>query len=213
MTIEFPVMADVIPAGVFGEARVDHFEITEHEARFANLRQAINPQRYNQYDLIVPGKYARLSVGGELVMTDTPMERLTNREFMRAAHGRVLIGGLGLGMILHPLLQKQDVEQVTVIERSADVITLVAPTLDTPERPAQCGLTIIHADVFNWQPPRGERWNTIYFDIWPNICGDYADEIARLHRKYARYLDRSDPRCWMGSWRADDMRRARSRYA
>ncbi len=46
----------------------------------------------------------------------------------------MLINGLGLGMVLHAILQKDDVTHVTVIEKEQDVINLVAASFATDLR-------------------------------------------------------------------------------
>lgn len=91
--MSFPQMCKVVPEGEKGLARVRHFEISEFDAGMSAIRD-----RWMRVD---PGKYARLTVDGRLFMSDTRMERITNGDFVRQAHGRVLIAGLGLGMILH----------------------------------------------------------------------------------------------------------------
>jgi spermidine synthase len=132
-------------------------------------------------------------VRDKLVMSDTPMEVATNREVVERATGRVLIAGLGLGLILGPIFAKPDVEAVTVVEREPDVIALVGPLVQDPR------LEIICADIEVWRPPRGARYETIYFDIWPDIDVANLVQIKRLHRRFRRRLARA-PGAWLGSW-------------
>lgn len=186
---QFPSMVDVVPPSSLGIAKVEHFEVSSSASRFSALRPG---------EFVPEGKYARLYVGGTMMMSDTMLEHRTNYEFVRRAHGRVLIAGLGLGMVVHPLFAKDRGERVTsvcVVEKHADVIALVQPTL-----PAAAGVTVVHADIHTWEPPLAERWNTIYFDIWPNLCTDNLDVMTRLHRRYRKHLDKSDGAAWMGSW-------------
>ena len=50
------------------------------------------------------------------------------------------------------------------------------------------------ADALEYKPPRGEQYDVVWHDIWPNICTDNLPEMHKLHRKYGR-------RCnWQGSW-------------
>lgn len=191
----FPQMADRIPEGRCGKAEVTHFDVTEMESRLTAIRREYVPV----------GRYASLRVNGRLMMTDTPMERQTNWHFATHANGRVLIAGLGLGMILDPVIEKETVASVEVIEKSADVIALVGPHFVHPK------LTTIHDDIFEWKPPRGQMWDTIYFDIWPDLCADNLDEMATLHRRFARRLDRTNSRAWMGSWGRETLQRRRRR--
>lgn len=37
--------------------------------------------------------------------------------------------------------------------------------------------------------PKGQKWDTIYFDIWPDVCIDNLEGAARLARKFSPRLD------------------------
>jgi hypothetical protein len=177
-------MTKILKPASKGDARIEHFTVSKQDAAFQAMRG----------DCIAPGTYARIYADGELMMSDTDMERRSNWTFAHKAHGRVLIAGLGLGMILTGMDQAK-VTDVTVVEKSQDVIDLVGPHFPK--------VRTICADILAWQPPKGEKWNTIYFDIWPHICTDNLKDMAVLHRRFASRLDRSDPDAWMGSWMRD----------
>lgn len=132
-------------------------------------------------------KYARLLLNGSVMMTDADFERRTNSSFMQNAHGDVLIAGLGIGLILDPITSKCN--SVTVVEKSSDVIALIGPHYPS--------VKIVQSDIFAWQPPAGSSWDTIYFDIWPDINSDTVAEGTKLKRRYRKYL-REDG--WMESW-------------
>jgi spermidine synthase len=136
------------------------------------------------------------------MMSDLAYERLTCLDVVRRTHGDGLIAGLGLGMILHPILNTSAVRQVTVVEKYPDVIDLIRPTL-----PGGARLAIVCADIFTWTPPPGSRYDVIWFDIWPDVAPARLSEMARLHRRFARYLNRTNPRRWMESWHRRESRR------
>jgi spermidine synthase len=190
----FPRMVEMVQPGNVGKAEVDHYEVSKHESAMSAWRRG---------DYCPPGKYARLLVDNHLVMSDTSMERYSNVEFLRHAHGNVLVAGLGLGMILHPALAKPEVAHITVIEKYQDVIDLIAPTLPSGE------LEIICADIFEWTPVKGRKWNVIYFDIWPDICTGNLEDMAKMHQRFKGRLDRTDSYCWMSSWMRDRLKAER----
>lgn len=129
-------------------------------------------------------KYTRLIVDGTLWMTDAEFECMTNLRVVEWAAGDVLIAGLGIGLILQPLLDSPDVKSVTVLERSADVIALVGPRYEHPK------LTIVEADAYTWKPP-ATAYNLIYFDIWANVPNeDNKEEITALKKRYRPALKR-----------------------
>lgn len=193
----FPSMPEVVNEGVKGIAKVEHFTVSKAESMLTSFRGGL--------DYVPEGRYARLYVGNTLMMSDTRMERSSNYTVARKAHGDVLIAGLGLGMVLSAILSKPEVKSVTVIEKHQDVIDLIAPHFNPSK------LSIICADIFEWQPPKSRKFDTIYFDIWPDICTDNLEQIAKLHQRFKGKLNRANPNCWMGSWMRDYLRSHRQR--
>lgn len=122
-------------------------------------------------------KYCRLFVGSSVMMTDAEFERRTNISPICEARGHALIAGLGIGLILKPFIEK--CESVTVIEKEDDVIALVAPYFPS--------VTVIHADIFEWLPDRGMKFDTIYFDIWADVCPDDLEADKLLRKRFRKY--------------------------
>lgn len=179
----FDGLRNRLPEGRCGEAEVSYITVTADMSARSAARGNYVP----------PGDYVRLRVGPTYVMSDTPMERRSNLEVVRRAHGRVLIAGLGLGMILGPILRKSEVESVTVVEVSRDVVNLIAPRWADPK------LTVIGGDIWEYSPRLGEL-NTVYFDIWPLRSRDNLPQMAELRRRALCWLDPKDPSGWVGSW-------------
>lgn len=191
----FPKMCEYLKPVEGKEFEIVHRELTEEQIKFGKLRDFINARR--EFDGQEPGTIVQLgNKHGGLLMTDTEMERLTNISFYEHAQGNVLIGGLGLGMILLAAQAKEKVDSITVVEIHQEVIDLVATQL-----PLNGKVTIICDDVFVWYPPKGVKYSTIYFDIWNSICDDDYEEMKKLHRRFARRLNRENPDFWMSSWR------------
>jgi len=186
----FHEMHKVVPEGECGAAKVEHFTVTEEASRFTALRGAL--------DYVPPGRYARLLVGGHTVMSDTDLEHRTNFEVVRKAQGDVLIAGLGLGMILWPIVAKPEVRSVLVVELRPEVIALVGPHL-----PRKKLRMVVEGDIYTWRPPKGTKYDTIYFDIWSDLCTDNLDEMTKLHRAFCRH---KAPDGWMGSWGQEVLR-------
>ena len=163
-------MTEILKDGKVGDFRREHFEMKESDfcARFRNG--------------IPMGRYVRLTHGSECVMSNTPMEKRTNRDFVANAHGNVLIGGLGIGLILLAIQDKEDVKQITVVEKNKEVIELVENQL-----PLNSKVHIVNDDVFEYKPLF--KYNTIYMDIWNYINEDvYNEQMKPLISRYRRYL-------------------------
>lgn len=207
-----------VPEGVSGEWSVQKFSLNDDRVGLENLR-AIRDGFWHR--VCPPGDYTRLLRGRTTVMSDTPAEAHDHDRFYKAARGAVLINGLGLGFALaailnkkaHPLglnLLKDDeryvVQHVTVIERSLDVLKLVAPTFTGVPWNAKlremrdARVTFVHADAREWRPARGEKFDVAWHDIWDNICGDNLAEINTLKRAYGHKTK------WQGAWSEEYLR-------
>lgn len=180
-----------VAEGASGNWKVKKFEVIRKEAGLYNLRLIRDGQRRR----VVPlGWYTRLSHRGKVVMSDTPAESHENAPAYRAATGRVLVNGLGLGFVLQAILRKPEVTHVTVIEKSTDVIRLVKPSV-TDRR-----VRIVRADATTWRPARGEKFDVVWHDIWSDIDEDNRKEMTMLKRAYGRCAG------WQGCWSEEYLR-------
>jgi len=205
MKSDYTDMATVLPEGKLGEAEIRHLVIGEEEAAMAQLRAVVTRGREKP---ISQGTYAQLYVRGAMVMSDTQMERRSNLGLVWNAQGRVLIAGLGLGMVLLPVAAKPEVESITVIERSQDVIDLVTPHIRRALGDNSSKLGVLQGDIFKWKPKPNSKWDTVYFDIWTDICVDSLKEMAHLHRRFGKRKSREG---WMASWMHDELKDRRKR--
>jgi len=185
----FPRMAKLLAPSKVGCAEISHYTITKLDV----LRELMHGGPCEE------GTVAILRVNGHIMMSDTRHERLTNWEIRAKAKGHVLMAGLGIGMILHALLKKAEVSSVTVIEKEADVIALVSPSLPQTDK-----LNIVCADIFKWTPPPSAKYDTIYFDIWSDASNGAA--IPDRRKLSARFRKYKAPEGWLGSWHPMDRR-------
>ena len=189
--LPLPYRKSDLPEGTAGDWVLERFEIPA--PRLVDPPLDTRPE----WARTPPGWYTRLRCGHEAFMTDELDEWSTHQPVMDEAlkrGGRLLVTGLGLGMIVEWILgdPRSQVESVTVIEQSSDVIRLVAPHLLAryPER-----LKIVQGDAFTWMPPDGTRYSVIWHDIWPNPRDPgCAADIELLHARFAPHCD------WQGSW-------------
>jgi len=54
---------------------------------------------------------------------------------------------------------------------------------------------IIHADAFEYKPPKDVKYTCVWHDIWDDICGDNLPEMTKLHRKYGKKAIYQDSWC------------------
>ncbi|MBK7362834.1 MAG: class I SAM-dependent methyltransferase [Micavibrio sp.] len=147
--------------------------------------------------------------GSGIMMSDTPMERNTNRNFIQKANGDVLIFGLGLGLIVFPLLDDAEVKSITIVELYQDLIDIVQPKIEAKDK--QNKVKIIQGDCFTYEFPKETKFDTIYFDIWINICGDNYEEQKKLERRFRKHLNKDNQNKFMDSWMKDHYKRENAR--
>ena len=197
---EIIALKSSVPEGQEGDWRVEKFIIDKSGADFHNLREAI----HGRGRTIESGNYTRLMRNNTLVMSDTYSEKNDSRSFLYNAKGDVLINGLGLGWTVEACLHIPEVEQITVVEISEDVIKLVGVYLQN--KYGKDRLRIINYDALKYCPPKNKIYDAVWHDIWDNICGDNWESMKKLHRKYGK---RSK---WQGSWCREEVRYANKRY-
>lgn len=189
-----------VPVGELDGVRVERFVIPEHS--FENLYNAIHGGRDSR-----PGEYTRLLVDGRLWMSDVDAEWRDHLEAVwrirQPETRRVLINGLGLGMVVQAALDQPHVEHVDVVELDRRVVDLVGPHYLKDPR-----VTIHHADAYTVTWPANTRWDVAWHDVWKDMNQDNLPLMAKLHRRYGRRVG------WQGSWGKEqleyDRRRDRS---
>jgi hypothetical protein len=185
MTIDLPEMDT-------DGLKIQRFEIEPHS--IGNLRNALDGRGTQ------PGVYTKLVIDGHLWMSDVDAEKRDHLEplLMMRHHKarRVLINGLGLGMVVKAALTMDHIEHIDVVERDERVATLIGPHYEKTGR-----VTVHHADAYAqaklWAP--GTRWDVGWSDIWADPSTDDLKDMARLNRSYGRRCD------WHGCWAQRDL--------
>ena len=175
-----------VPDGTRGPWRVERFEVSEQDAKFAGFRAIISG---GGRGALQPGIYTKLVHEHRgIVMSDTPDEMRDHSVAVRKARDHVLVNGLGLGLVVAEILARPVVTKLTVVEIDQNVIDLVAPHLTDPR------LEIVKNSAYDYRPPKGVRYGAVWHDIWDDLCGDNLPEMTKLKRKYGRRAD------WQGCW-------------
>lgn len=175
-----------VPPSQRGPWRVDNVVVTADQVLLQNLRW----MRDNRAEMCVePGTYRRLAHKEHgCVMSNTQMEIRTAQVALRRATGRVLITGLGLGMVLHGILAKPEVTAVLVVELDPHIIKLTAPHFSDTR------LRIVRGDARTFKPPAGERFDYAWHDIWDAIDDDNLPDMAAVRKHHRPWAAAQD--CW-----------------
>ncbi len=115
-------------------------------------------------------------------MTLTPVDLDTSDDAIERAHGKVVTFGLGLGYYTYMVSEKENVESITVVEKSSDVIALfkeyILPQFSHPEK-----VKIVNEDAFVYAEHTmpGEYFDVAFVDTWRD-ASDGAPMYERMKR-------------------------------
>jgi hypothetical protein len=103
----------------------------------------------------------------ELWMSTTPMELESAIHHAANATGHTVIMGLGLGVLLYNVLQRDEVTKVTVVELDPKVFDLLDRSAGIGLWPGHEKLEMVIADAFDYVPT--EPVDVLLVDIWLNL--------------------------------------------
>lgn len=117
---------------------------------------------------------------GRLWMSNTPQERMMMYNNGCRSYGRVLVGGLGLG--LYPqyaaIGAAGEAISFTIVEHSAAVRAIVEPTL---RESLSLPLEIETGDIEQWlSGPVTTRYDTVFVDTWDTLDAAFLPTINAL---------------------------------
>jgi len=162
------------------EQSIGEFAIRKAEIPRKTLLRFYNPiqGRFNHRLTTDPIPIVKLVEGSAIWMTDDPSERNSLLFPSTLAKGKVLIGGLGLGLLPTMLLRNEKVTSVDIVELYDEVINLVFGQLNFPSN-----YKVIKNDIRDYLK-LGEKYDFIHIDIWPDIISPMKeiDEMIELAR-------------------------------
>ena len=145
---------------------------------------------------VPPGtRYTSLAVGDIVWMADIPPERedhLPVATEIDSRKGRVLIAGLGIGMILRSAILS-GAERVDILEVDQTIIDMVAPHYLSLAAEHNVDVRVFHVDVSDHLPAVDDRWTVAWFDVWEGVH-DYRHDEQRLRDRFGPHAD------WVGFW-------------
>ena len=183
-----------IPEATVGGFKIEH-RVTPagHTLLTSNERTMViggQPQETIIYDFPTTWRHL-LSEDDRLWMSDLPIEQAQHRACLKpVTSGDVLVGGLGLGLAVSILARRSRVN-ITVIERSAEVISLVQPFL-----PKNGRIKVVHADLFEYLRGCSRIFRWAFYDIWQADSEHvFFGTVAPLHT-LSKGIVCEEPICW-----------------
>ena len=131
-------------------------------------------------------------------MSDTPMERNSNKNFIQNANGDVLIFGLGLGLIVFPLLQNESVKSIKVVELNQEIIDLVSPYIKAKDTHNK--FSVVQGDAYEHHKIDNQKYDCVYGDIWRDISTDNYEGMKTLTKNWKNRINRSNQNSFIDHW-------------
>lgn len=208
----YPEWRVSIPEVETPSLRVERFTVSDDDADRYNLSNAFS---LGASRMVPPGTFTKVSRRDpttgrwRLWMSDTDAEVIDHLNFyhtvVRMKARRVLINGLGIGMIVRALLQHSFIDHIDVVEIDTEVAEVIGSYYAKDPR-----VTIHVADALTIKWPPNTRWDAAWHDIWPTITSDNLEEMSRLHRMYGRRVDYQESWC---RWECERERREDRKYS
>jgi hypothetical protein len=133
----------------------------------------------------------------EIVMEDSRPELARHLPIWKAARGRVLISGLGLGCVVRGLLTKPSVEHIDVVELDPWIIEVVGPEFAGDPR-----VSIHQGDALTFEWPADARWDFAWHDIVANAKEVHLQKLhTQLIMKFADRVKRQGAWNWPREFR------------
>ena len=108
--------------------------------------------------------YLALTEGNNIWMSLNPNEIETMKPFINKAKGNVLVLGLGMGYVPFMMALKQEVKNITIIEKDPEIIglfnSLILPSFKNKEK-----IRIIEDDAINYVR-KNNKFDYIFADLW-----------------------------------------------
>lgn len=121
-------------------------------------------------------------------MTLQPNEMVTTWPAIGEARGRVLTFGMGLGYFAYHAAEKPEVESVTVVDLSADVLELFRAHI-LPQFPNKEKIKLVQKDAYAFaEEDMAGNFDFVFADIWHDV-GDGREPYLKMKQYEQRFPD------------------------
>lgn len=175
--------------GRSGDFAVKRENTRQREWSVISMRQwCLGEYKPHRILLDLPLTVTSLTENGGVWMSDVPEEIFGMRD-VRRLHGRVLVGGLGLGMTTMLAMLTAKTTGVVTVEISPNVIELTGYA---------CIGEVVNACIFDYvdQMPAG-KFDSAFFDSWTGTGeATFFSDIVPLRRSCLGKIDNRSIYCW-----------------
>lgn len=184
-----------IPDGKVGNFEVRHVYREKGEVfQLANFRcQMFGGQKDEIVTYDHETRWHKLLECGSRWTSDFPCEQKQQYAAVKDFKGSVLVGGLGLGVVLHALANNPRVTEIIVVEKSIEVIDLVWNHIRTDK------MDVRNEDLFDCLRNHDHEmvgYDFGFYDIWQSDGeGTFFQTVLPLHQASVGKV-KHPPKCW-----------------
>ena len=182
---KYEIVVDIVPAGK---------ELTVVSARnWIMMGYKMLKIKYENHRPL----FKLIKDGHGLLMSDSPQEMFLQYDAYKNSNGKVLVGGLGLGLYANMIAKKDNVTEVVVIEKDSDVIKLIRPFIKGEK------IRVINDDIPKFIKETKESFDYVYIDIhYSTGATEYKYTVLPLRKM----LDEKFPRVKSDFWGEEEMK-------
>ncbi len=116
---------------------------------------------------------------GEILMSNTNAVKYYYYDFIKKSKGDILIIGLGIGICVLPLLNKETINSITVVELNQEIIQLFSNFSEK--------INIINDDAWIYHKKLDQKFDSILIDIWQDI-DVFLEQKEEVIKKYSTHI-------------------------
>lgn len=126
-----------------------------------------------------------LNSEGKLLMSDSNSMLKICKPYLDAFNGEVLISGMGLGVLILPLLNDVTITKIDIVEKDLDIINYVynnrLENLDISNK-----INVINEDIFTFTTTN--NYDYILLNHWVTPDNNTLSEVSSLQSKFTSNL-------------------------
>lgn len=145
-------------------------------------------QGFNYFEAKKKLYITTLTIDGKIWMVDDPPHWWAMKQHADELRGHVLCAGLGLGLMVHTLTENSEIERITVVERSQDVIDLIGPLVPHDK------LQIIRGDFYQADSNSIPDVDGVLFDLFVGKGQDFFSTSIAVASEIMERWDHPDIR-------------------
>ena len=138
----------------------------------------------DDFSIVHDDEETLLKHNNQYIMSDRESETHEHIPFFnQPLRGKILVTGLGVGLINEYLITISEIERVVIVEKYKEVIEMVWPHCKRDER-----FEVVHADAETWEPTM--HFDYAWLDHWTeHFDMNREDWWESVYKKYKPHAD------------------------